>query len=95
MHSLEVPFVFYNVERARNMIGLGESPSMLSGRMCDAWTAFAGTGNPNTSRSGLPHWPSYEPSTRQTLLLADRSRAVADPDKAERAVLDSVRNPKA
>jgi para-nitrobenzyl esterase len=95
MHSLEVPFVFYNVERARNMIGPGESPTTLSGRMCDAWTAFAATGNPNTARSGLLHWPAYEPSTRQTLLLADRSRVVADPDRAERAVLDSVRNPKA
>ena len=89
MHSLEVPFVFYNVERARNMIGPGESPTTLSGRMCDAWTAFAATGNPNSSHSGLPHWPAYEPRTRETMLLADRSRVVADPDRAERAVLDS------
>lgn len=95
MHSLEVPFVFYNIERARNMIGSGEGPVRLSARMCDAWMAFAATGNPATSRSGLPHWPAYEPSTRETMLLTDRSRIVADPDRAERTVLDSVRNPKA
>jgi para-nitrobenzyl esterase len=77
------------------MIGPGESPVTLSGRMCEAWMAFAGTGNPNTSRGGLPHWPAYDPSTRETMLLADRSRVVTDPDRAERAVLDSVRNPQA
>lgn len=95
MHSLEVPFVFDNVERARNMIGPGESPVTLSGRICEAWTAFAGTANPNTSRSGLPHWPAYDPSTRETMILADRCGVVADPDRAERAVLDSVRHPQA
>ena len=92
MHSLEVPFVFHNIERARNMIGPGESPVTLSGQMCEAWMAFARTGSPNTPRSGLPQWPAYDPNTRETMLLADRSRVVADPDKAERAVLDSVRN---
>jgi len=95
MHSLEVPFVFYNVERARNMIGPGESPVTLAGRMCDAWTAFAATGVPNTPHSGLPEWPAYDPRVRETLLIAERSRVVADPDKAERAVLDPVMNPKA
>ena len=95
MHSLEVPFVFYNIERARNMIGPGESPVTLAGRMCDAWTAFAATGNPNTPRSGLPEWPAYNLRERWTMLFADQSRVVADPDKAERAVLDPVINPKA
>jgi para-nitrobenzyl esterase len=95
MHSLEVPFVFHNIERARNMIGPGESAAAVSGQMCEAWMAFAGTGSPNTSRSGLPQWPAYDPSTRETMLLGDRSRVVADPDKAERTVLDAVRNPQA
>ena len=95
MHSLEVPFVFYNVELARNMIGPGESSVMLAGSMCDAWTAFAATGSPDTIASGLPRWRAYDPRTRETMLFADRSRLVADPDKAERAVLDPVMNPKA
>jgi para-nitrobenzyl esterase len=95
MHSLEVPFVFYNVERARNMIGPGEPPVTLAGRMCDAWTAFAATANPNTPRSGLPNWPAYDLRMRETMLFADRSRVVADPDRAERAVLDPVMNPEA
>ncbi len=90
MHSLEVPFVFYNIERARNVIGPGESPVRLAGRMCDAWTSFAATGDPNTPRSGLPRWPAYDPRTRETMLLADHSRVVADPDRAERAVLEPV-----
>jgi para-nitrobenzyl esterase len=93
MHSLEVPFVFYNIERARNMIGPSEGPVVLAGRMCDAWTTFAATGDPNTPRSGLPKWPAYDPRVRETMLFADRSRVVADPDKAERAVLDPVMNP--
>jgi para-nitrobenzyl esterase len=95
MHSLEVPFVFYNIELARNMIGPGEGAVILAGRMCDAWTTFAATGNPNTPRSGLPKWAAYDPRTRETMLFGDRSRVAADPDEAERSVLDPVMNPKA
>ena len=58
--------------------------------MCDAWTAFAATGDPNTPRSGLPMWPAYDPRTRETLLFADHSRVAADPDRAERAVWGPV-----
>jgi para-nitrobenzyl esterase len=95
MHSLDVPFVFYNIDRARNVVGPGERPGRLAGRMCDAWTAFAATGDPNAPRNDLPEWPAYDRRTRQTMLFNDRSRVMADPDRAERVLLERLMRPKA
>src|SRR5262249_577123 len=43
-HTLEIPLVFDNVERARVLLGDGDAPQQLANQMSDAWIAFARTG---------------------------------------------------
>lgn len=42
----------------------------------DYWTNFAKTGDPNGV--GLPSWPAATPASRQTLVIDDETKAVAD-----------------
>ncbi len=53
-HTLEIPFVFDNVDAAKSMTGAGQDRYALAEKMSKAWVAFAQTGNPN--HSGLPTW---------------------------------------
>src|SRR4029079_9385038 len=53
-HCAEIPYVFANAERCPSMTDGGPKAVALSGKMADAWIAFARTGNPN--HSALPHW---------------------------------------
>ena len=51
-HTLEIPFVFDNVDAAKSMTGSGKDRYELAARMSSAWVAFARTGDPN--HPGLP-----------------------------------------
>jgi para-nitrobenzyl esterase len=60
----------------------------LSKQLSAAWAAFARTGNP--SQNGLV-WPAYTASTRATMIFdASHSRAVNDPDRDERIMLNDL-----
>ncbi|MDE2463906.1 MAG: carboxylesterase/lipase family protein, partial [Alphaproteobacteria bacterium] len=48
-HTLEMPFVFDNVERSRALVGPGPAPQRLADQMSAAWLAFAHSGNPNVA----------------------------------------------
>ena len=55
-HTVEIPFVFDNVDAARSMTGSGADRHALATRISTAWVNFARTGNPNhagTCRTGL------------------------------------------
>jgi para-nitrobenzyl esterase len=84
-HAIELPFVFGTYELPAMKMLVGDSPQVaaLSGRVMDAWIAFARTGNP--SHEGLPHWPAYEPSRRATMILGPAVEVVDAPNEAERA----------
>jgi para-nitrobenzyl esterase len=56
-HSLEIPFVFNNIDKCREMTGGGKEAYKLAGKMSQAWINFARTGNPN--REQLPSWPVF------------------------------------
>ena len=88
-HTLDIPFVFENVDLATAMTGGRQDRYALQERMSAAWTNFARTGNPNV-KGLLPDWPSFDATTRATMVLDNECRAVNDPNGAERRELMAV-----
>ncbi|MGH8258956.1 MAG: carboxylesterase/lipase family protein, partial [Steroidobacteraceae bacterium] len=91
-HTLDIPFVFDNVDVARSMTGTGRDRYALERRMSSAWAAFARNGNPNTPE--LPHWPAFDSRRRATLFLDDTCGVVEDPRRDERLVLTPLSAPR-
>jgi len=89
MHTMELPFVFRNLEIARTEVG-DETPAMraLSDRMSDAWVGFARSGNPN--HKGLPQWQPFDTKQRATMVFDADVKAVNDPYAEERMARESV-----
>ncbi len=81
-HTLEMPFVFDNVELSRPVVGPGDEPHRMALQMSDAWIAFARTGDPNTE--SIPDWPPYDAMDRATMVFDLES-------KIENDVLSEVR----
>ena len=78
-HSLDLPFVFDNVQVSPGYSGGGgPDAAALAARVSEAWIAFARTGNPNTPKSGLPDWPAYDSDRRPAMLLNNTSRVAYD-----------------
>tara|TARA_B100001093_G_scaffold333426_1_gene318400 strand:+ start:26728 stop:28344 length:1617 start_codon:yes stop_codon:yes gene_type:complete len=65
VHCMELPFVFDNIELARNMTGGGIQAHALADRVSKAWISFAKNGDPN--HDGLPDWPAYNPKNTATM----------------------------
>lgn len=86
-HTLEIPFVFDNVERGPLLLGTAASTRTLARQAASAWTAFARTGNPNAAGSGLPNWPRYDAARRATMIFNTRSRVEDDPYAAFRGLM--------
>jgi para-nitrobenzyl esterase len=87
VHVLEIPFVFDNVDKTP-ITGTGEERYPLAARMSDAWIAFARTGNPN--HEGLPEWPRYDATTRQTMVFDLETRVETDHCGAFNRVWDGI-----
>ncbi|GII76249.1 carboxylic ester hydrolase [Sphaerisporangium rufum] len=94
VHTAELPFVFGSLRftgipggadalRA-DPAGLGR----LSGRMMDAWTSFARTGDPGAG--GAAPWPAYSVPRRATKIWDLAPRTEDDPAGAERALWDAI-----
>jgi para-nitrobenzyl esterase len=88
-HTLDIPFVFENVDMATAMTGANQSRYALQDRMSGAWATFARTGNPNVK--GLPDWPAFDTARRATMLLDDECKVVNDPNGDERVALKVLR----
>ena len=88
-HTLDIPFVFANVDVAASMTGAMNNRYALEHRMSAAWAAFARTGNPN--HKDLPQWPAFSASSYPTMVLNDECKVVNDPNKEERLALKAVR----
>jgi para-nitrobenzyl esterase len=80
-HSLEIPFVFDNLEAGITMTGSGAERAALSDRMSRAWAAFARTGNPK--HDGLRRWPAFRKDERATMIFNDECRVASDPNSLE------------
>ncbi len=87
-HTLEIPFVFENVDVGKSMTGSGQDRYALSDEMSGAWAAFAHSGNPN--HSGLPHWPAFNATERPTMFFDNDCRIVNDPRREERLALQGA-----
>jgi para-nitrobenzyl esterase len=87
-HTLDIPFVFDNVDIARSMTGTGRDRYALERRMSSAWAAFARNGDPNTPE--LPHWPAFDSRRRGTMFLDNVCSAVNDPRRDDRLVLKTL-----
>ena len=84
-HTMEIPFVFDNVQISRGITGGGADAMALAGKLSETWLAFARTGDPNTSK--LPHWPAFNPTERPTMVINNQSKVVADPIREQRLAM--------
>ncbi|MEV7040535.1 carboxylesterase family protein [Amycolatopsis sp. NPDC051061] len=87
-HGLDLPLVFDDI-RNKNWRFLfagrtfpAERMQAIATQMCDAWVRFVATGDPG--------WPRYTPEDRVTRLFDDVSTTVADPDRAQRLLWDTL-----
>jgi para-nitrobenzyl esterase len=87
-HTLEIPFVFENVDVGKAMTGTGQDRYALADKMSRAWVAFARTGNPN--QKGLPNWPAFAIDQRATMIFNNECKIVHDPGKEERQALAAI-----
>lgn len=85
-HTLEIPFVFSNLETAE-LTGNDPGRLRLGEEMSRAWIAFARNGDPN--HPGLPVWPPYSPGMRHTMIFDTICHLDIDPYGAERRVWES------
>jgi para-nitrobenzyl esterase len=87
-HTIEIPFVFNNINIAGPLISKMPEAHELAAKVCASWAAFARTGNPNVP--GLPKWPAYSAASRDTMLFNNASRVEQDPDRGPRLVMEQV-----
>ena len=86
-HTMEMVFVFDNIEKAPTYVGKSAGARQLADLMSGTWATFAKTGNPN--HSGMPDWPAYDARTRATMALNVQSKVVHDQYGEARKILDS------
>ncbi len=89
-HALEIPFVFGGLGEKERKIYPKRSAETdaLSGRMMDAWTSFARTGNP--THKNIPKWVPYDLKKRSTMILAAKIKLVGDPSGQERKIWEGL-----
>jgi len=73
----------------RALVDPYESGRALAGQVCGAFIGFAGKGDPN--HPDLPHWPTYSPAQRETMIFDFNSRVDNDPWQAQRLVWEGLR----
>jgi para-nitrobenzyl esterase len=88
-HTLDIPFVLYNMDIGASMTGADQSRYELAHVMSAAWAAFARTGDPN--HADMPHWPTFDPSDYPTMCFGPEVRLENDPNHAERMALAELR----
>jgi len=88
-HTLDIPFVFENVDIAQSMVGDGGDRYPLADKMSTTFAAFARTGNPNNKT--IPKWAPFNTAQRATLIWNNEVQAVNDPFRDERMARISLK----
>ncbi len=83
-HTMEMPFVFDNLDKKgfEGLVGTNP-PQQVADAMHDAWVAFA--------TSGRPAWPQFDLKRRATMRFDTTSVVVEDPCPAERVLWENRR----
>jgi para-nitrobenzyl esterase len=92
-HTVELPFVFNNVEEQPEEVGNGPELQPLADKVSGAWTAFARTGIP--SIAGAPKWLAYTATDRATMMINNEWKLVNDPRHDVRLIMNSLPAPTA
>jgi para-nitrobenzyl esterase len=87
-HTMEMPFVFNNVEPTIGIIGDNPNRIPLAANASGAWVAFARSGNPN--HKGLPNWPTYNKEKRATMIFDAECKVENDPFGEERQAWETI-----
>ena len=74
-HTLDIPFVFYNLDIAASMTGAAQSRYEVGHVMSAAGAAFARTGDPN--HTDLPHWAAFNPDDYPTMVFGEEIKPFA------------------
>lgn len=90
-HTLEIPFVFDNVDLGTAMTGSGQDRYALQNRISSGWASFARTGSPNCKE--LPKWPAFNATERATMILNNECEVMNDPNGEERRTLHELMRP--
>lgn len=86
-HSLDLPFVFDNVEAGVRLAGPpSDATRAMADAMANSWIAFARGGHPDNP--AIPHWAPYDLEKRTTMVFDVPPRAEADPWQEERLFMD-------
>jgi para-nitrobenzyl esterase len=86
-HSLDLPFMFDNVTKARDMLGdPSDETAAMSRQLSETWLAFARTGDPNNP--AIPSWRPYDLERRTVMLFDVPSVAQEDPHREERLAME-------
>jgi para-nitrobenzyl esterase len=85
-HSLDLPFVFDNVDVAGDMVGPPtEETAAMAAAMSESWLAFARSGDPNNP--AVPAWAPYDLERRTVMHFDVPPAAVEDPHRDERLAM--------
>ncbi len=86
MHTIDIPFMFDNLDASPGQIGTTEEELAAAQPLADAMSGmlihYAATGNPN--HSGLPNWPAYDLKERNTMIWNNPPQIEKDPRGDER-----------
>ena len=91
-HAVDLPFVFgvLDVEGAKLFAGADAESQRLSGRVMDAWLAFARDGDPSHADLCGGPWEAFD-ATRRAILLFDRNCELAfAPGEARRVAWEGL-----
>lgn len=90
-HRSEIPFVFDNTDRCAHQTGATAEARAMAARVCDAWIAFARSGNPN--HAGIPNWPPFSPDRVPTMLFDTSCEVKFDHDRDARRAFERTLTP--
>lgn len=91
VHTIDIPFMFDNLAAAPGQIGATPEELAAAQPLADAMSGmliyYAATGNPNhqnSSGEGLPAWPAYDLTSRNTMIWDRSPHIESDPRGEER-----------
>jgi para-nitrobenzyl esterase len=86
VHTIDIPFMFDNLSAAPGQIGSSPEEIAAAQTLADAMSGmlihYATTGNPNYR--GLPDWPAYDLTARNTMIWDQSPHIESDPRGDER-----------